>query len=172
MSAAMFDDDDEMILFIENVKKNKPSEKVLSLLKSKCGEKYNYDKIPNIFTSIDKWIKSTNLKCWNCSLNFDSIPVFLPVNCTKKNNILYQEVHGNFCSFNCVKSYVNIYFANSRLFFEYNNNIIKLYKIFYNSTVSNIDLAPSKYDLNIYGGYLTEDEYKNKIKNLINYDYN
>ncbi len=141
---------------------------LLNILKVKSG--VILDKIPKIFTTLDCWIKHTNLKCWYCSLNFDSIPVFIPINVYKKNNILYQDVHGNFCSFNCAKSYINIYFANGDTFI-YNNNLIKLYKIFNKKNIANIDISPPKFDMEIYGGYLTEDEYKNKISNLINHDY-
>lgn len=179
-------DDDELILFIENIKlsdiieNNKQNTNLFSLekdededlfdiLKKKSGN--NFDKIPTIFTSLKDWIKKTNLKCWYCSLNFDSIPVFLPIYIYKKDNILYQDVHGNFCSFNCVKSYIDLHY-NSDDTFIYNQNLLKLYKLFNNKSIVDIDLAPSKFDIDIYGGYMTEDEYKNKLRNLINHEYN
>ena len=175
------DNDDEYILFIENIKlsdintckngihqnSNEIDDNLLNILKSHSGE--NYDKIPVTFSNINEWTKKTNLKCWNCSLNFDSIPVFIPVNIYSKNGILLQDVHGNFCSFNCAKSYLNLHFIGDN--FIYNQNLLNLYELFYNKTIIDIEEAPSKFDLDIYGGYLNIDEFKNKLKNLINHEY-
>ena len=186
--------DECLILFIENIKKsdvvkckkgaakskNEVSKKstqemtsyILSDEEDNDTLEHNVvmNKIPKVFTSLETWIKKTNLRCWYCSLNFDTVPVFLPINIYKKNNKILQDVHGNFCSFNCTQSYINVYFCNKDTFI-YNNNLIKLYKTFYKKNIASIDISPSKYDLALYGGYLTESEYKNKISNLINHDY-
>jgi hypothetical protein len=37
-----------------------------------------YDKAPHSFTSIDKWITHTNLKCLGCGLSFEHRPAFVP----------------------------------------------------------------------------------------------
>ena len=66
---------------------------------------------------------------------------------------------------------VDLYYNNEDTFI-YNQNLIKLYKLFNKKIIADIDPAPSKFDIDIYGGYMTEDEYKNKLRNLINHEYN
>lgn len=173
----MLDEDDEFeeyILFIENVKladliknNDQVDDNLIDLLKEKSGE--NYNKIPPIFKNIDEWPKRTNLKCWYCSLNFDSIPIFIPIHCYLNNISNKQEfdVLGNFCSFNCAKSHLDIFFKDN---FIYSKNLLILYNIINNKQVIDIESAPDKFDLNIYGGHLNQDEYKNKIHNLLNYE--
>lgn len=67
--------------------------------------------IPITFSSISTWPKSTTLSCWNCSLKFGSIPLFIP-NGTKRTSddpeqgIQNLFVRGNFCSFGCALNYL------------------------------------------------------------------
>ena len=37
-----------------------------------------YTKLPSKFTGLDNWIYKTNIHCWNCTLSFDEIPLFIP----------------------------------------------------------------------------------------------
>ena len=49
------------------------------------------------------WPRSSNLLCWYCGHLFNTIPVFLPkMDITKP---YHYNFTGNFCSWNCVKSY-------------------------------------------------------------------
>ena len=37
-----------------------------------------YDKVPRVFTGIEDWPLSTNLRCWQCDSTFDDRPKFVP----------------------------------------------------------------------------------------------
>lgn len=50
-----------------------------------------------------QWPEQTRLLCWYCSHAFDSIPVFLPE--VHPSNSCNYRLRGNFCSWNCVKSF-------------------------------------------------------------------
>jgi hypothetical protein len=49
------------------------------------------------------WPRTSSNLCWHCCHPFDGIPVYLPVSHRSSPHCLYLS--GNFCSFNCVKSY-------------------------------------------------------------------
>ena len=61
-----------------------------------------YNEIPKRFTSVDEWPKASNLKCWTCDRIPHSYPRFLPLNVRDDT----CDVHGNFCRWGCVVSYV------------------------------------------------------------------
>jgi hypothetical protein len=66
-----------------------------------------YDSIPARFTSPETWPKSTNLKCWNCDLQFSSYPRFIAMNPEYgPNKVEIYEVYGNFCEWNCAVRYI------------------------------------------------------------------
>ena len=45
-----------------------------------------YDKIPQYFNSVKKWIKHTNISCWYCSNNIKHVPKFVPKSIEVKYN--------------------------------------------------------------------------------------
>lgn len=66
-----------------------------------------YDVIPPRFTTVEIWPKSTNLRCWNCDLQFTGYPKFVPMNPEYgANRSEIYEVRGNFCEWNCAVRYV------------------------------------------------------------------
>ena len=88
----------------------------------------------------------TDIACWWCTYNFDTLPLFLPDQ--YRNSIYY--VFGNFCSFSCMLAYnqnLDDYRKSVR------NGLIKqlYYDIFKNSN-SNLKAAGPKELLNKYGG--------------------
>lgn len=75
----------------------------------------NYDEIPTRFTSVEKWPKSTNLKCWICDRRFGSYPKFIPT-CPEKvfKNGKYDEEcvpYGNFCEWDCAAAHTDAFIA-------------------------------------------------------------
>ena len=104
-----------------------------------------------------------NCKCWWCKNNFDNSPVQLPE--SYFNNIFYCI--GNFCSFNCVKSY-NLDLNDSNTY-KRESLINLLYYMTYNKFVD-IKPAPHWITLIEYGGILSIEEYRlNFINNKKEY---
>ena len=126
-----------------------------------------YDKISKHFTTLDKWKKNTNIRCWYCSLKFKNIPWFIIENTTYSADGITYDINGNFCSCGCLLGYVNINY-NRRDDFDIFKSVYKLYKIIYNKDVNEIIESPSKYILKIYGGDSNIDEYQNEIKRINN----
>ena len=69
-----------------------------------------YDEIPYLFENTETWINRTNLKCWFCDSNFESIPLFIPCNVTKNGKNYTMNTLGNFCSFNCSAAYIDLHY--------------------------------------------------------------
>lgn len=63
-----------------------------------------YDDLPKHFTSVDTWIKSTNLRCWNCGRVPTGVPKFRPKNPSTVGGNLVCDVNGIFDTWNCVVS--------------------------------------------------------------------
>lgn len=128
-----------------------------------------YNKIPLIFTSLDTWIKKTNLNCWNCCLEFDSIPVFIPKIIEPS---VYDEynisTYGCFCSFSCAMAHNNIYNKKICDNIHVKNMLLFLYKIYNKKSVREIIASPSKFQMTQYGGNLEKIQYKNEIIKIKN----
>ncbi len=120
---------------------------------------FNYSST-NIANKIEK---KDNLCCWWCSHRFNNNPVYLPNN--KTNN--EYHVYGYFCSFNCAMAYnidLDDYKVNERSYY------LNLLYYDLNKTFIKIKPAPSKYCLDIYGGEIDIDTYRNNFLNSNN-DY-
>jgi hypothetical protein len=144
-----------------------------------------YDRIPNIFTTLDKHPKTTNLSCWNCTRTFKGRPWFEPQSIDRLNKgsvgqivkseeLVKTEVKteytivckGNFCSPSCVRRHINTY---TRDMSERFNKIAMLkfvYEIFMGRKTSDINPAPSHTEQVQYGGTMTAAEYQKKIEDL------
>ncbi len=106
---------------------------------------------------------SKNTKCWWCKNYFDSPPVQLPED--YYNNTFFCI--GNFCSFNCSKSY-NLS-LNDTLIWKRESLLNLLYYETYSEYV-NITPAPHWITLEEYGGTLSiEDFRQNSIVNTKEY---
>lgn len=101
--------------------------------------------------------KNNNLVCWWCSHKFNENPIYLPDN--KINNS--YNVYGYFCSFNCAMAF-NIELDDYKVW-ERSNYLNQLYYSI-NKKYSTIKPAPSKYTLDIYGGELTIDNFREKFQ--------
>jgi hypothetical protein len=125
----------------------------------------SYEKLPSIFEDINTWQKQTNLLCWNCSLSFTSIPVFIPqviepYSHKHNDNVKYSiGVHGVFCSFICAKHYVKTNYHTLVDRIETLNKLELLYTLFYNAKMKDITDYPSPLQMKQYGGDLSVEEF-------------
>lgn len=103
-------------------------------------------------------VEKTNIACWWCTLQFDTMPCFIP---NKQVDNMYH-VFGCFCSFNCAASYNFTCLDDYKVWNRY-SLLKKMYQdtIGYDSEILN---APPKETLKKYGGKLTEQEYKQELQ--------
>ena len=155
-----------------------------------------YDKLPNVFTSLDKWPKKTNTKCHNCSLNITEIPIPIPVSVEiNKNNERIFDVKYICCTFVCGATLITHRISNKSTRWEMLSmlkmirNIFQIHNYFkshsYNSNLSNIveksNISPDniiriknneipigmyKEEMCQYMGNLSREEFKYKINQL------
>lgn len=178
----------EGVLYLEGVFKsdgdnlnNYWSEKLLHTPDTKM-----YDKLPLLFTTIEEWPKKTNLLCWACTRSIKSRPWFEPQSIDPrgkgpsgvvisgdklKRNItkVYDYnigVRGSFCSAHCVMRYI---LDRTKDLSERINKIAMLrivYEIFTGKPIIDIVPSPPHYELQQYGGTLSDPEFQKKIDNL------
>jgi hypothetical protein len=139
-----------------------------------------YDKIPQYFHTMNKWIKHTNIACWYCSNNIKHVPKFIPKSIEIKYNnekdiknksnddkIYNISVEGLFCSFNCAQSYIDEHYSKD--IYEHinkTNMLLFLYYVFNDKIISFIKPSPSKYKMVHYGGIMTSQEYECEVLTL------
>lgn len=116
--------------------------------------------IQNNYTSdeVEPWPLTTNIKCWNCTRNFETRPVGIPYKYV--NKIFYT--FGCFCSFSCAYSH-NLATKNG---YKWDSSalLLLLYKKMSGNTyIDHIKPAPPKEVLVDYGGNITEEEYQKII---------
>jgi hypothetical protein len=127
-------------------------------------------KIPGVFTDIEHWPKSTDLKCWTCGLRFNSTPVFIPtyiktIDITPESRKTEIVVFGNMCSFNCAELWIETS-CNQERKYGFMNNLLVLFYIYTGKRVDKIKPSPNKTDMISYGGNLTKEEFREEIKKL------
>lgn len=104
-------------------------------------------------------VDKTNICCWWCTYDFNTLPCFLP-------DRYYNEtfyVFGCFCSFSCAAAY-NIT-LNDRISIRY-SLLKKMYNIIFNINETNllnreIPVAPQKEILEKYGGSVSINNFRN-----------
>lgn len=101
-----------------------------------------FTSFPEIFKG-GKWMDSTKVCCWNCTLQFDGRPVAVPV----------DEEHfiGIFCTWNCAKRYI-LTEKRSNMQFQ----LLKLSVL----AKSDVVPAPTRYMMTKFGGPMTTTQYK------------
>lgn len=128
-----------------------------------------YNKIPAKFTTLDKWIKHTNLRCWWCSRHFSTVPLFMPVSISRYEHTEFT-IKGNFDTWQCVASYMRDYFKKKIEYNDANELLFKIHKIFTGESVDNIPLAPERTCMEEYGGHMSIEEYEMAIKPVESYE--
>jgi hypothetical protein len=107
------------------------------------------------------WLHTTDVSCWWCCHEFDSVPIGLPVDFYARSKKF--RVKGIFCGFACMMA-----FKNDSTKYDKKDALIKyMYKLLtgesnYNS---NIKPAPTRWCLKKFGGDLTIEEFRNASKN-------
>jgi hypothetical protein len=132
---------------------------------SKCKDIIVWDKVPSIFTNLENWIGSTNIRCWFCTLKFKSTPWFIITNINKYSDGKIMDVKGNFCSCGCLMGFVKKNYSN-REHFDIYHNVYSLFKIMYNRSIDYITPSPEMYCLKMYGGNLNIEEYQSELKKV------
>jgi hypothetical protein len=133
-----------------------------------------YTKLPKLYCpELDTWPDACNLRCWSCTLLFDSRPLFVPVGQFlvdyddkaegKTRKILAYERLGVVCTANCAASYIDANMhgekaAQSKIM------LIQLYHSMFGVRVMRIEPAPLYTDMCIYGGTLSEENYRDQLR--------
>jgi hypothetical protein len=126
---------------------------------------YPYNKIPSVFTTLEKWPVNTNLHCWSCGFKFDKIPKFIPTY-IRESDTIELGVMGNMCSFSCAELWIETRNISKEEKSKLQNNLCFLYYIFKGKHVAHIKPAPCKTNLLQYGGSWNEETFFDKIKEL------
>ena len=109
-----------------------------------------------------KILKETSCKvCWNCCHNFYKGIYGLPLK--YGNNIFY--IYGYFCSFECMYRYV---YENMDDQLNDINQLINLYHYNIYKSYSKCNIAPNKLSLNLFGGPISIEEYRETFDNITN----
>jgi hypothetical protein len=115
----------------------------------------SYDTIPKTFTSFANWPRKVNLRCWECSETFDSIPTFIPRTpkaCTGK---LSEEtpayvVHGNFCDWRCSLKHLHKNFDHDAIWLS--EKYIEILRHHWPGSPTILQDAPDKTQMACYRG--------------------
>ncbi len=158
---------DEIIKKLEDViKEHKKiiNESIMHGINEKKVQKMNVDLI-NIENGKEIVIDSTDIACWWCTEQFDTIPCFIP---EKVDNGKYH-VFGCFCSYNCAAAY-NMDMNDYKTWDRY-SILQKLYREIFGDN-NELAAAPPRQCLSKFGGNLTIDEFRNSsIKNEKEYRF-
>lgn len=115
---------------------------------------------------ISEWPKNTDVLCWNCRHQFDTVPVSIPRSTGICNTKSFYEVYGVFCSINCAKKYLL-----ERHTHDQQNLLMQLNEVCVNVFgmdalhVFNAKEAPPYIFLKAFGGHMDIDEYRAKSLN-------
>ena len=133
----------------------------------------SYKKISNSMgqlydnTKNKSWPVSTTIACWWCCHNFDTSPVGIPTSLDDNT----FNVYGCFCSYNCAMSHIFSNNNNSNNSWEEFTLLKLLYKKM-NNTNAELKCAPPKEVLELFGGTVNINDYRNSFKvNNISYRY-
>lgn len=125
-----------------------------------------YQSLPEQFTTLEAWPKSTNLKCWECDCTFSTVPVPCAVDMYhNKNGQTVYDVYGNFCTFNCAQKHINEKFKGDATKYDKDRFLRALYKIFTGKKIDHIVSSPDKTRMQQYCGERgwTYREFRDKI---------
>lgn len=112
------------------------------------------------FVKNEDWLHKTNVCCWWCCHNFDTVPIGLP---EKYDSVVKKfQVKGVFCSFSCMMAYKK----------ETRRGELKDYlvKYLYSKITgtflldAHLEPAPPRCTLKMFGGELSIDDFRNSFK--------
>lgn len=133
------------------------------------NRKQGYFELLYTFIHNSQWLEHTDVCCWWCCHNFDSVPIGMPTDFDKKSKKF--KVKGVFCSFACMTMYRDISARNV------NTNALVAYmysKLTAEPIGSRIQRAPLREALKMFGGELTIEEFRSsssesKIYRMVEY---
>lgn len=99
--------------------------------------------------------ESSDAACWWCCHRFTGRPSFLPLTYDEEQDSF--RVQGNFCSWNCAKSYN---FANKSSKWAFRSMLLKLMVTKLEGKCITIRPAPPRDQLKFFGGDMTIDEFR------------
>jgi len=122
---------------------------------NKIREKTGIHRILSKFANDTKttWPKTTDLLCWWCCHSFETIPVPCPIEYDELRK--RYKVNGIFCSWSCVAAYSIKEYSSLALVYQMKNDVNP-------TSTSNEDIvvAPSRYILKNFGGYLSIESFR------------
>jgi hypothetical protein len=134
-----------------NTKKNTKDVKTYKILQSFSGE------------ITDTWPIKTDILCWWCCNNFDTVPLPCPVD---YDHIKQRyKMNGVFCSWGCVSAYSIENFMSLCLVYQLKNELIGD-----DNYDEDIYVSPPRYCLKEFGGHMDINEFRSgteQKKNLI-----
>ena len=138
--------------------------------KRETNKKRGFFEIMHEFIHTDNWLDKTDISCWWCCHQFDSVPIGLPIK--YDNNKKKFHVKGVFCSFSCMLAY-----KKDNPHYKSKQDLINfLYTKLTGTFLLDINLcpAPPRCSLKMFGGELSIDQFRNsfkehKIYNMIQY---
>lgn len=128
------------------------------------GEKDNFVvnmKIPLIDHKDGKQIipTKTDICCWWCTYNFDTLPVYIPEQFHNDNFFVF----GCFCSFNCACAY-NLSMSDYKVK-DRHSLLLSLASLIYKKNVeTDLYMAPAREVLEKYGGPVSIADYRKNFK--------
>ncbi len=119
-------------------------------------------KIPNMITSPDGWPRSTNQLCHYCAINIDGMPAPTALSYDSRSGVFMLAKHVC-CSFEHRLNELeeaNLTTAERRELTVLTHKIAKLFGI------TGVQTGVPKDDRKVFGGKLTDDEYKRKLRQI------
>jgi hypothetical protein len=113
-------------------------------------------------------VTKVNIACWWCCHTFENYPIPCPISFDDKKNIFKGQ--GCFCSFNCVKAYL----LDTKMLSKDLGVFALFYKFLTGKSIYTdpVKAAPQKTLLNLFGGILSIDEFRETFTNLVTYKIN
>lgn len=106
----------------------------------------------------ESWPEKTDILCWWCSHNFETCPIPCPID---YNNIKkHYKVNGIFCSWSCAAAFSIEKYTNITLVYQLRHELEHA-NCKESCDCENIKIAPPKYILKGFGGYMSIKDYRN-----------
>lgn len=139
----------------------------LDVTKDKVMDTETKKMVQYVSSSVDL-SRGKHYRCWWCTLSIEDEPIGCPINVLHAEGRKTYSTDGVFCSFNCVKAYIN---DKERLDVTYKNSHLLLGHMAcdMNGSMSPVTIypAPDKRLLTEYGGYMTEDQYRHCFNRML-----
>lgn len=142
---------------------------ISSSVKKPIGKKINSVMVYyNEYNKRKEWPKKSSINCFWCCHTFNCIPCALP---TKLKGDTFH-VYGNFCSKECAASYnfESQDAHNSQDKWERYSLLNHMYSIIENNPDLKINLAPHRMSLEMFGGSLSIEEFRESLSSSRNYN--